>query len=196
VSDIAFGGAAIDSSNLAAWVQAVGSVIAIFVAIAVPAVLHILQRKQQRLDRERDRQLRLHEDKMRARSLALGIYQPVTDIGVSLEMLLNQYGGELTQAPEEDLDLALRTPGPLDAIATQSHDLGSAASAIQVMLHKLDSARTKFTNIKLMRQYGAPPSNEDCQHFLNEVQQASNAAFEARKAVREMFASANQVAGS
>ncbi|WP_057921134.1 hypothetical protein [Lysobacter capsici] len=104
----------------AAWVQAVGSVLAIAVAIAVP----FWQHRKDRGDRAADK-------KLRARSLALAVLGPLQSHHGNLLTLIYQFESEKGNPSRAVVALETRPNKQLEAFIPLSHELGPAASQFQ-----------------------------------------------------------------
>lgn len=125
-----------------AWVQAVGSLLAIAIAIAVPAVQHQLAARE-----------RLRETRDRARSLSLELYPSIE------EMLQRNNAIWDLEHPDhdvEDLDtnacfIRHRTYGALDIPREMKerlanlHQLGPAAEGIQIAVYNINRAAQLLT---------------------------------------------------
>ncbi|MDQ1134890.1 hypothetical protein QE386_003485 [Pseudoxanthomonas winnipegensis] len=117
-----------------AWVQAVGSVVAIFVAVLLPLQL---QRKA-RLQKET-------EARAKARSLAVDLVDEITDLAASMQAL--QADGYRTLGDAYGYDSALKQtsiPIRLKQSVKQLHELGPAGTSLQLALLELSFLRGKL----------------------------------------------------
>lgn len=123
-----------------AWVQAIGSIIAILIAIAIPAVQHKLAGGQE-------------EAAMlnKARSLGLYIRPSIEDLAKRLDAVWDYEDPENFQAMGYVLDTnqcclgeyafkALQIPQPLISSLAKLHGLGPAAAGILRAIHCIQSA--------------------------------------------------------
>lgn len=123
----------------AAWVQAIGSLVAILIAIAVPAVQHRLAAKRKN-----------EETLDRARSLALFIRPAIETFGENLdEIWANENPDDAGAVEDADTNqsylgpraqFALRIPDDLLANVSTLHELGPAASGVLRAIHCVQSA--------------------------------------------------------
>ncbi|SOO08796.1 hypothetical protein [Xanthomonas citri] len=134
--------APVEKSDIPAWVQAVGSVLAIFVAIIVPV------RLQQQTKMEK-----AAEAKAKARSLAVDLLDEMTDLAGSMQTL--QADGYRTLGDAYGYDAALRRvaiPPALKQSAKQLHELGPAGTTLQLALLEISFLRGKLMECGLKRE--------------------------------------------
>ncbi|HEL3784046.1 TPA: hypothetical protein UM046_004323 [Stenotrophomonas maltophilia] len=121
-----------------AWVQAIGSIIAILIAVAVPAAQHFLAGKKQQqetLDRARSLGLMLlpHIQKFADSNSAIW----VKEIPENADYELGKDGcfvGPLTEQ-------ALEIPPVITSVISRLHELGPAAEGLQIAVYNVMRAR-------------------------------------------------------
>ncbi|CAD2245460.1 hypothetical protein [Xanthomonas arboricola] len=134
--------ASVEQTDLSAWVQAVGSVLAIFVAIVVPV------RLQQQAKMEK-----AAEAKAKARSMAVDLLDEITDLAGSMQTL--QADGYRTLGDAYGYDAAQRRvaiPVALKQSAKQLHALGPAGTTLQLAMLEISFLRGKLMECGLKRE--------------------------------------------
>ncbi|MBN7848353.1 hypothetical protein J0L38_00975 [Stenotrophomonas maltophilia] len=126
-----------------AWVQAIGSIVAILIAIAVPAAQHFLSDRKQRLESED-----------RARSLALLLLPSIQDFSARNNRVWSAESpaggveefGEVGCIVGPLAENALDIPAAITAVVTRIHELGPAAEGVQRAIYCITRARALVTS--------------------------------------------------
>ena len=115
-----------------AWVQAVGSVVAIFVAVIVPL------RMQRQAKIEKDA-----EAKLKARSLAAELVNDLSDLTAAVHVLQEDAVRTLGDVLASDIAFQrTKIPDVLKHRAAQLHELGSAGATLQLVVLELTFLRS------------------------------------------------------
>lgn len=145
--------------NAPAWVQAVGSVLAICVAILVPYYLHANEKLHQAL-----------KDELRARSFALALLPHAQKLAMQLRsarLVANDF-----DAPDgPDLEEASRiaaVPDSLQDRVTQLHELGEPARQLQAAIANIWEARKRLDYAAFFHGHGGQYWGEDGIEDLDE----------------------------
>jgi hypothetical protein len=159
-------------SEWAAWTQATGSIVAIGVAIAVPAAQHWLDR----LDRK-------HDAMLRARSLAMAVHIEFQGLGKCLNNVWSfEHQDSFRDIDSPSLGMhtrsALSIPPRLAQLSDRLHELGPAGKTAQRCLFNLARAREYVTNDDRGQEiiFNKEPfydrlwgATEDCTRVLNGI---------------------------
>ena len=130
------------SEAWAAWVQAVGSVVAILVAVAIPVFLERLKMRRE------DQLLRL-----RARARALEILSDLQELVSRAEHLIDMYE-EPQWAPTADVMRLLTPSRALREAIPYSHEFGNASEPLQDCLAVLIQAKDAYVFFHEMKEDG------------------------------------------
>lgn len=141
------GWCALSAEQQAAWAQAGLSVVAILIAIAIPA----FQRGVDQRDRRRKQTEDAQRDAAKARSLAMSLLADFQQLSNNLNMI---YSHEHEDSQPEDATLgpytlqALNVPPHLHAMADRLHELGTPGQAAQRCLYHVRRARDYMTTLQ------------------------------------------------
>lgn len=158
----------------AAWFQGIASVIAIGIAIAVPAFQHF-----------RDRKRKANDDTARARSLAMSLLSDFQAVANRLNKVWSYEhqdsipkGSAIGPYTRE----ALYPPDKLAALSDRLHELGPAGAAAQRCVYHLGMARDYTTHTE---------SGEfiayDHSHFYDHLWEATGASAAVLNVIDDMF---------
>lgn len=151
------------ASDWAAWVQALGTIAAVCIAVAVPLVLHRRERKQ--INEERA---------LRARSYALALLPSLSDYLSRLKQARWRYK-DLDDPDDFDfIAERLVVPEPLLAHQIHLHELSAVGGRVQDALAQVPRLRVLVNSWEFYLRYGGTYTEPDgTEHDITEPEEAN-----------------------
>ena len=142
---------ALSSSEQAAWVQAVGSIAAICVAVAIPAITNWNQRRA-----------RVADDGEKAKNLILSFYPPLLKMHRSLDRFIETSEPSYSEDDEfinidpYDGDFQKHIPDLLTATSTLTQLPSAVARPLRVLIYQLIDMQHWLDSIPAIQRSGSP----------------------------------------
>lgn len=133
----------LSASDWAAWVQAIGSIVAIAIAIAIPLMLNRIERRALR-----------QEKILRAKSFGLALLPGLEQLISNIKTANWRYR---EMEDEDDYKFVLRyleIPDVLASHTTNLHELGDAGNLLQDALAQIPPLRTLINDHEFHDRYG------------------------------------------
>lgn len=141
----------ISSSEQAAWIQAIGSVAAICVAVAIPAITSLSQRQAKAADNAE-----------KARNITLNFYPLLLRMSRSLDRFIAKsdpaYSGDnsFINLDPDDGDFQKHIPGLLAAASSLSQFPSEVAEPLRALLYHLIDIQHTLESMPAIQSFGSP----------------------------------------
>ncbi|MGN2250481.1 hypothetical protein ACFWZ1_10455 [Frateuria sp. GZRe14] len=156
--------------GLSSWVQAIGSILAICVAIWIASRDRRHEASLRREEREEDRRLLEIREKRIARALATVVMVDLHAIQQDIDRLIGQ--GDISDQAmfHQNVELLLEIPSSLAEMRGRIHELGAAADVVTDLVAEMQMARRELLDWKSMQR--THPESRDIVVDVEKVRRA------------------------